>query len=179
MHRSNFAASRFSAMWHWHCVVDASYPWLSDWTRLQWAFCIVAHETVESILWVRVAIGNTSQITCVTGAIGRTAWFFLLYMPAKIKFCVFLSYDVMLYSTVQSSCVRLCDVDVAYRQLSAQLAHAVGESIFCREGWQRGWSQMTLGRTCYTEQSFRETCANLNLSIYWAAKFNCDHRVYE
>jgi len=24
-------------MWHWHCIVDVSYPRLSDWTRLQWA----------------------------------------------------------------------------------------------------------------------------------------------
>jgi len=36
-HRSNFAASRLCAMWHWHCVVGVSYPWLNDWTRLQWA----------------------------------------------------------------------------------------------------------------------------------------------
>jgi len=34
---SNFAASRLSAIWHWDCVVDVSYPRLSDWTRLQWA----------------------------------------------------------------------------------------------------------------------------------------------
>ena len=34
-HRSKFAASEPSAMWLWHCVVDVSYPRLSDWTCLQ------------------------------------------------------------------------------------------------------------------------------------------------
>jgi len=33
------SASTLSAMWHWHYGVDVSYPWLSDWTRLQWALC--------------------------------------------------------------------------------------------------------------------------------------------
>jgi len=23
----------------WHCGVDVAYPWLSDWTCLQWALC--------------------------------------------------------------------------------------------------------------------------------------------
>ena len=27
--------------------------------------------------------------------------------------------------------------------------HCTGESILCREGWRRGSSQMTLGRTCH------------------------------
>jgi len=35
--RCNFAASKLSAIWHWHCGVYVSYPRLSDWTRLQWA----------------------------------------------------------------------------------------------------------------------------------------------
>jgi len=36
----------------------------------------------------------------------------------------------------------------------AQLAHAVGESIFCREGQRCGSSQMTLGRTCSRSSSY-------------------------
>jgi len=35
--RSNFAASRLRAMWHWHCVVDVLYPQLSHCSCLQWA----------------------------------------------------------------------------------------------------------------------------------------------
>jgi len=39
--RSNFAASSLSVMWHWHCAVNVSYPrlypWLRNWTHLQWA----------------------------------------------------------------------------------------------------------------------------------------------
>jgi len=37
--KSRVAATlqRVSPMWHWHCIVDVSYPRLSDCTRLQWA----------------------------------------------------------------------------------------------------------------------------------------------
>jgi len=52
----NFAASKLSDMWHWHCGVDVLNPQLSDWTHLQWALHIaqlVAHKAGESILCVK------------------------------------------------------------------------------------------------------------------------------
>jgi len=77
----------------------------------------------------------------------------------------------MLVRYMPSSCVRLCDVGVAYRRLSdwtrlqlelhtAQLAHAAGESIFCREGQTpRGSSQMTLERTLLLLSGLILNCA--------------------
>jgi len=43
------------------------------------------------------------------------------------------------------------------------IAHEVGESIFCRDGWRRGSSQITLGRIC----SFYATMFNYNVGLLY------------
>jgi len=51
MHSCKFAASRLSAVWHLHCGLNVSYPWLNDWTHLQWALhrsCAAASSTQSS-----------------------------------------------------------------------------------------------------------------------------------
>jgi len=85
-------------MWHWYCVVDMSYPWLSDWTRLQWAMGIAqleAHAMGESILCVRgvyAALHQGDRTYCLI---------LLLYMLAKFEFGVILSQDAMLACYMQ------------------------------------------------------------------------------
>ena len=61
MLRSNFAASRLSAMWHWHCGGDVSYLRLSDETCLQCAQ--LAHTAHESIVCREGLRRSSSQMT--------------------------------------------------------------------------------------------------------------------
>ena len=46
----------------------------------------------------------------------------------------------------------------------AQLAHAVGESVFCHEGWRCDCSHMTLGRTSVVAHIFSNTGSNMDLA---------------
>jgi len=84
-------------------------------------------------------------------------------MSTKFEFGVFLLHKSMLAWTVVYAVIIYpsvwcgCSVPVdewldSYAVDIAHLAHAAGESIFCQEGWWRGYSQMILGRTCWNVQ---------------------------
>ena len=126
-------------MWHWHCIVDVSYPWLSDWTCLQWHYTASPIQNWQVHFLHERWICSSSQITWWHwGDRMYCLIFFAFYVRQIWIWCIFIAWRstrvvcaIVLCLTVWCGCSILA---AEWLDLStvgiAQLAHAAGESIF-------------------------------------------------